>query len=155
VSGWRGAFGVVVAVAAVALSGACKDIDVRTEAYATLAEAQAAGAVDRGWLPRGLPAGTRDLRVAYDLDSNRRWGLFDFPPHEGETLRALTGSEISLDGLECHPPGRIEWWPILLRQRLDGERIRATSLKGYSTRESDLILAVNWTQGRAYYWTRE
>ena len=153
-SGWRGALWLAIAAAAIGFSSACKDIDVRTEAYATLAEAQAAGAVDRGWLPRGLPPGTRDLRVAYDLDSNRRWGLFDFPPHEAEALRALTGAEISFDGLECNPPGRIEWWPILLRQRLDGERIKATSLRGYSAKEGDLILAVNWAQGRAYYWSQ-
>ena len=153
-SGWRGSSWLVVAAAAIGLSGACKDIDVRTEAYATLAEAQAAGAVDRGWLPRGLPPGTRDLRVAYDVDANRRWGLFDFPPAEGDALRALTGSEISLDGLECNPPGRIEWWPILLRQRLDGERIKATSLRGYSTKDGELILAVNWAQGRGYYWSK-
>jgi hypothetical protein len=60
----------------IAVTGACRDLDVVTEAYATLAEAQAAGAVDRGWLPRGLPPGTRDVRVAHDLDSSRRWGLF-------------------------------------------------------------------------------
>ena len=156
VIGWRGALAVALAASAMALSaGGCKNIDVRTEAYATLAEAQAAGAVDRGWLPRGLPPGTRELRVAHDADSNRRWGLFDFPPEQGDALRTLVGPEISFDGLECNPPGRIEWWPILLRQRLDGERIKATSLQGYTAREGDLILAVNWAQGRAYYWSRE
>ena len=155
-SGWRGALAVSLAASAVALSaGGCKNLEVRTEAYATLAEAQAAGAVDRGWLPRGLPPGTRELRVAHDADSNRRWGLFDFPPEQGDALRTLVGPEISFDGLECNPPGRIEWWPILLRQRLDGERIKATSLRGYSAKEGDLILAVNWAQGRAYYWSRE
>ena len=91
------------------------NLDVVTETYATLAEAQAAGAVDRGWLPRGLPPGTRELRVAHDLDSTRRWGLFNFPPEEGDALRALVGAEISFDGLACNPPGRIEWWPVLLR----------------------------------------
>ena len=122
--GWRGALAAVLAASAVALSaGGCKNINVRTEAYATLAEAQAAGAVDRGWLPRGLPPGTRELRVAHDGDSNGRWGLFDFPPEQGDALRTLVGPEISFDGLECNPPGRIEWWPILLRQRLDGFKV--------------------------------
>ena len=153
-TGRRGALALAIATIALGLSAACRDIDVRTEAYGTLAEAQAAGAVDRGWLPRGLPPGTRDLRVAYDVDSNRRWGLFEFPPAEGDALRALTAAEISLDGLECNPPGRIEWWPILLRQRLDGERIRATGVKAYSVGEGDVILAVNWGQGRGYYWTK-
>ena len=90
--GWRGALAVALAALAMALSaGGCKNIDVRTEAYATLAEAEGAGAVDRGWLPRGLPPGTRELRLAHDLDSNRRWGLFDFPPEQGDTLRTLVG----------------------------------------------------------------
>ncbi len=135
--------------------GRVPNLDVLTETYATLAEAQAAGAVDRGWLPRGLPPGTRELRLAHDLDSTRRWGLFNFPPEEGDALRALTGPEIPLDGLACNPPGRIEWWPVLLRQQLNGERIKATGLRGYAAKEGDLVLAVNWAQGRAYYWSRE
>jgi len=134
---------------------ACKNIDVVTEAYATLAEAQAAGAVERGWLPRGLPPGTRELRVAHDLDSNRRWGLFNFPPAEGDALRGLIGPEISFDGLTCTPPRRIEWWPLLLREELNGEQVKATGLRGYAAKDSDLILAINWAQGRAYYWTRQ
>ena len=34
--------------------------------YATLAEARAAGAVERGWLPPLLPAGAHDIREAHD-----------------------------------------------------------------------------------------
>jgi hypothetical protein len=143
------------AALAVLMLTACRNLDVVTETYATLAEAQAAGAVDRGWLPRGLPPGTYELRLAHDLDSNRRWGLFNFPAAEGETLRTLIESEIPFDGLTCSPPRRIEWWPVLLRERLDGERIRATGVRGYALKGSDLILAVNWAQGRAYYWSRE
>jgi hypothetical protein len=154
VIGRRTAFAASAALALLVLT-ACRNLDVVTEAYATLAEAQAAGAVDRGWLPRGLPPGTYELRVAHDLDSSRRWGLFNFPAVEGETLRALIESEISFDGLTCSPPRRIEWWPVLLRERLDGERIRATGVRGYAVKGSDLILAVNWAQGRAYYWSRE
>ena len=145
-----------ICIAAIALSvGACRNLDVITEAYATLAEAQAAGAVDRGWLPRNLPPGTRELRVAHDLVSTRRWGLFNFPPAEADALRAIIGSEIPLDGLECNPPGRIEWWPVQLRKQLNGERLKAAGLQGYAAKESDLVFAVNWAQGRAYYWSRE
>ena len=153
-SGWRSVFAICTAVTALSVGG-CKNIDVVTESYATLAEAQAAGAVDRGWLPRGLPPGTRELRVAHDLDSTRRWGLFNFPPGEAEALRAIAGPEISLDGLQCNPPGRIEWWPIQLRKQLDGERLKAAGLQGYSAKDGDLIFAVNWQQGRGYYWSRE
>ena len=150
--------GAVVRVCALAIVMAisgCRDVDVVTETYATLAEAQTAGAVDRGWLPRGLPPGTRELRVAHDLDSPRRWGLFDFPPDEGDRLRALLGEEIAFDGLTANPPRRIEWWPVLLREQLDGERIKATGVRGYAAKEGGLVFAVNWPQGRAYYWSRE
>ena len=137
------------------VGGACRNLDVLTETYGTLAEAQAAGAVEKGWLPRGLPPATRELRVAHDLKSPRRWGLFNFPPAEADALRGLLDAEISFDGLTCNPPRRIEWWPVLLREDLDGERVRATGLRAYTAKERDLIIAVNWAQGRAYYWTRE
>jgi len=146
---------VLLAVLVLALVPACRDVDVVTESYGTLAEATAEGAASRGWLPQPLPPGTREIRIAHDLDSSRRWGLFDFPRAEGDTLRAILADEISLAGLTCTPPRRIEWWPRLLREQLDAERIAATGLKAYAVRGSDLIVAVNWDQGRAYYWTKE
>ena len=133
----------------------CRDIEVVTASYATLDEARAAGAVDRGWLPKDLPPGTREIREAHDPDSNRRWGLFNFPPGESEALKRLLGSELSFDGISCNPPRRIEWWPVLLRQQLDHSQIQATGVRGYAAKENDLIFAVNWAQGRAYYWSRE
>lgn len=147
--------GVCALALGVMIGGGCRDAGVVTEAYATLAEAQAAGAVDRGWLPRGLPPGTRELRVAHDENSHRRWGLYEFPPDEGDALRPLLGAEISFAGLSCNPPRRIEWWPVLLREQLDGERLKATGLRAYAAREGDLIYAVNWKQGRGYYWSKE
>ena len=150
----RALFVIALSTAVLAGSG-CRDLEVVTEAYGTLGEAIGAGAVERGWLPRALPAGTREIRIAHDLDSNRRWGLFNFPQEEGEALRALVGAEIPFAGQTCRPPARIEWWPRLLRNQLDQERISATGLRAYPARDGDLVFAVNWNQGRAYYWTRE
>ena len=48
-------------------------------------------------------------------------------------------------------PGRIEWWPVILRGTLDAERIQATGLRAYRARSGGLVFAVNWKQGRAYY----
>lgn len=138
-----------------ALSGAsCSDLDVVTASYRTLAEARDAGAIERGWVPEGLPEGTHELREAHDLDSNRRWGLFNFPPPRGDELRALLEPhEISLAGVTCDIPARIEWWPVLLRNRLDHERIKSAGLKAYRARGGGLLFVVNWEQGRAYYWS--
>jgi hypothetical protein len=144
----------LLAIAVVATG--CRDTGVVTASYATLAEAVAAGAVARGYLPEGLPPGTRDIREAHDPASTSHWALFSFPPAEGDHLRALLEpQEVSLDGLTCDVPGRIEWWPVLLRNRLDAARIAATGLRSYKGRGADLLYAVNWSQGRAYLWVTE
>lgn len=134
---------------------ACSDLQVVTATYATLEEAEAAGAVRQGWVPVGLPPGTYEIREAHDPRSPRRWGLFNFPPGEGAALRALLGPERPFDGLRPDPPRRIEWWPVLLRRELDQERIASTGLRAYESGAGDLVFAVNWTQGRAYYWTHD
>jgi hypothetical protein len=134
---------------------ACGDVDIVTDSYATLPEAISAGAVARGWLPAGLPAGSRDLRLAHDLDTNRRWGLFNFERSDTEVLRALLGRELSIQGMVCDPPRRIEWWPVALRGPLDEVQVRATGIRAYQARDGDLAFLVNWNQSRAYYCTRE
>ena len=145
----------VVTVVLGCITPACRDIDVVTQTYATLAEATADGAVERGYLPRGLPPGTHEIREAHDQKSARRWGLFNFPQKEAEALRALIGPEISLRGMRIEPPRRIEWWPVLLRGDVSDEQVNATGTRTYAAREGDLIFAINWNQGRAYYWTKQ
>jgi hypothetical protein len=134
---------------------ACSDRDVVTESYATLAEATAAGAVERGWVPRGLPPSTQDLREAHDTDSNRRWGLFNFAPGEGDHLRKLFSTETPPgQSLTCDIPARIEWWPVLLRGSISPDQLTGAGLSAHRTHDG-MNLVVNWKQGRAYYWKEE
>jgi hypothetical protein len=133
----------------------CRDVDVVTAAYTTMAEAEQAGAVRDGWVPSTLPKSAHDILEAHDLDRNRRWGIFSFQPSDAEPLRStLQQEELSLTNVECDMPGRVEWWPVLLRGQLDPEQVKTAGLKAYRERQGDLIVAVNWSQGRAYYWTR-
>ncbi len=133
---------------------ACRDLEVVTASYNTLDDARKAGAVEKGWLPEGLPSGTTDLREAHNLDTNARWGLFNFPVAESSQLKALLEpAEVPLKGERSGPPRRIEWWPILLRGDLDVDGIAAAGLKAYKSRDGELIVVVNWNQGRAYYWS--
>jgi hypothetical protein len=144
--------GILMLIAA----GSCRNIDVVTASYATLADARNAGAIGSTRIPDALPPGTREIREARDLDTNRRWGLFMFPPEEGDSLRGLIeAAELNLDDHECDIPSRIEWWPVLLRGSLDAERIHTAGLRVYGGRRGDLVFAVNWNQGRAYYWTKK
>jgi hypothetical protein len=137
----------------VSLTG-CSDLDVVTASYNTLADARAAGAIESGRLPDGVPPGSTDLREAFNADTNARWGLFNFPVAEASHLKRRLGqAEVSLSGESCDPPRRIEWWPVLLRGRLDAERIAAAGLQAYRSADGELIVLVNWKQGRAYYWS--
>lgn len=133
----------------------CRDLNVVTASYNTLGDARAAGAIASGRLPGGLPPGATDLREAFNPDTNARWGLFNFPVGEAAHLAGQLGqTEISLTGESCDPPRRIEWWPVLLRGRLDPERVATAGLQAYRSADGELIVLVNWKQGRAYYWSR-
>lgn len=139
---------------AVVLLAGCTGPTVHTATYATLAEARAAGAIENGWVPADLPQGTYELRAAYAVDSWERWGLFNFHPGDAAALRAmLEPEEVPLTGTRMEIPGRIEWWPVILRGNLDAERISTTGLQAYRSRSGDRVFGVNWNQGRAYYWT--
>ena len=133
-------------------SSACGDLEVVTNTYATAEEARPA--VDRGWIPSILPPGAHDIREAHDNAGGRRWGLFSFRQNDDAALRARLGDELSLSGIRADAPPRIEWWPLLLRGDLDGDRLAATGLKGYPVSGQQLVVAVNWNQRRAYYWSR-
>jgi hypothetical protein len=141
-------------VALIALAPACSGINSQTNSFATLTEARQAGAIAQGRIPEGLPPGSHDLREAHLPGTPQRWGIVNFPQAEAEALRELLNAEeISLDGLTCDAPGRIEWWPIVLRGSLNAGRIAATGVRSYRAKTGDLIFAVNWSQGRAYYWS--
>jgi hypothetical protein len=143
-----------VIVFAGALAAGCAGIDAQTNSFATLAEARQAGAIANGWLPEGLPPGAHDIREGHVPGTSQRWGVFDFPQSEEASLRALLqAEEIALDGQHSGVPARIEWWPLVLRGALDGERIAATQLRAYRAKSGNLMFAVNWNQGRACFWT--
>ena len=146
----NGALALVLAVAF-----GCGDSNVVTHSYDTHAEAVRTGAVERGWIPNGLPHGIFEIREAHDLDSSRRWGLFSFRPEDVGELSQLLGAEVSVNGETCDPPARIEWWPRLLRGPLTDAQVAATGLKVYRPADAGLTFAVNWNQRRAYYWSPE
>jgi hypothetical protein len=136
------------------MSSSCSYSDAATNAYATRAEAESAGAIERGWVPRGLPPGAYELREAHSLNSSRRWGLFNFEAADREALRAvLLPDEISLAGIRSEPPLRVEWWPLLLRRDPAPEQLEIAGLKAYRFKDEPIVIVVNWSQGRAYYWS--
>jgi hypothetical protein len=141
-----------MAAALVLAVSACSAIRSESDAFATLQEAEAAGAVSRGWVPAGLPPGTTDLRDAH-VPSGTHWGLFTFPPENAAALRALIGDEITTSPPPCNPPGRFEWWPRMLRSPINVEAAHETGLRFYASRDGRRVFAVNWKQGKGFYWS--
>ncbi len=131
------------------VASACSDTYVGV--YATLEEARQAGAIARGWVPDGLPPSTTDIREGHDLDSAALWGTFTFPLSETARVRSLVGEELSAAPY-CHPPGRLEWWPLALREPIDVSRLHAAGVRLYPARHGNLTYAINWAIGRAFYW---
>ena len=140
-------------VAGAALVVACSGIKSQTNSFATLAEARQAGAISSGWIPDGLPAGAHDIREGHVPGTRQRWGLFEYPRAEEAVLRELLRpDEVRSDSGRCEVPARIAWWPLMLRGQVEPDRLAATGLRVYRAQQGDLLYAVNWNQGRAYYW---
>jgi len=142
----------VAALLLVALA-ACTSLSVKMGVYQTIDEAQKAGAVASGWIPDGLPPGSNDLREGH-LADGRHWGAFSFPSDQSAPIRALLGPEITSGTLACDPPGRLEFWPRLLNGSVNVERVRTTGFRLYAG-AGGRTFAINWGQGRAYYWKDE
>ena len=132
--------------------GACSAVRSESDVFATLQEAEAAGAIQRGWVPAGLPEKTTDLRDAH-VPSGTHWGLFSFPPEDATPLRALIGDEITTSPPPCNPPARFEWWPRMLRSPINVTAAHETGLRFYTSRDGQRVFAVNWKQGRGFYWS--
>jgi hypothetical protein len=128
----------------------CNDLRVKVDVFDTVDEARAAGAVAAGWVPDGLPKSASDIRDGH-MPDGRYWGVFTFPRADEAAVRALVGEEITTGTLTCDPPGRLEWWPRIVRTPVTVDQIRATGFKVHRG-AGGRTYVVNWGQGRAYYW---
>ncbi len=132
----------------------CRNVDVVTTATRRWPRRGPPTRWRRATCPRALPPGAHDIREAYDGRLATGWAIFSFPAGERDHLTALLEpSEFSLDGQSCDVPGRIEWWPVLLRNRSNARADQTTGLATYEAESGDVLYAVNWNQGRAYLWT--
>jgi hypothetical protein len=141
----------VLMVLSVLVVPGCSDLRVKQGIYTNLEDAKASGAVQAGWVPAALPANAADFREGH-LPDGRHWGVFTFAPQDAEAVRALLGPEITATPPACDPPRRLEWWPSLLNTPIDLERVKSTGFRLYTERGGQRAFAINWGQGRAYYW---
>ena len=128
------------------------------ERYATRAEAEAAGAFRRGWLPTFLPASAVELNESHDLDTNERWLSFRADTTELRTLVARLETLPYLDARASasRRPWRAgrDWPPELDRAMLATPR-STTQLSYHISPSERYCLAVHWRSGYAYGWSCE
>jgi hypothetical protein len=150
---------VVVGVAAILLvvsARACTVYETPVEEYSSLAEARAAGAIDRGWIPDFLPANATHLREVHRIDSNNRWLAFMAPLPE---LRAMASqlAPLSYENARRTAVNR-SWvvggdWPPELSKWF-WHTPRSTSLLSYHiSKDEGYCVAIEWRTRRAWGWS--
>jgi hypothetical protein len=63
--------------------------DEMKESYASLADAERAGAVERGWVPAFVPASARGIRDVHNLDTNAQ--TLEFTARPSDVQAMVTG----------------------------------------------------------------
>jgi len=104
--------------------------------YPTLIDAKSE--IEKGWIPRALPASTVDICESHDLDVNTGSGTFSFAPadvKQFESSLVIVGDDESLRGIE-----------------VDRQQLKRDGFDLYKF--EDFYLAVNWTQCRGQFWLK-
>src|SRR5215208_5791503 len=137
-----------------ALCAACGEIQSAT--YATYADAIAAGAQRRGWLPPFIPATAADIREVHDLDTNQQWLRFRVPV--GDTSVGIGAIRISIDEAASRgdkPPRAMDDWlpelrkPAIITRRSGIQAYRHVHLRHLGAQCAAVVPA----DGLAYAWT--
>ncbi len=138
--------------------------DRRESFYPSLADAEKAGAIDRGWVPDFLPMSSHSIHEVHDPSPSTTWCAFEFPPGEPRSFRKhLDSAEAPAASIVHIQNPDTPWWPRVLTGNLSEEGARHAGFDLYVTVQPEtpltkevLIFAVDWKQGRAHFFrTRE
>ena len=133
--------------------------DRRDSFYSSLADADKAGEITRGWIPDYLPGSSRAIHIIYAPESPRTWCAFEFSPGDSQRLRENLKSVGALPPpvKRVASPG-VSWWPAVLKGNLDVEKIHRAGFELYMVEEpappanTDILLfAIDWTNGRGLF----
>jgi len=115
------------------------------ETYPTLAEAKAAGAIERGWLPAWLPTSSKDILESHDLDTNASALSLHFSGAESWAPPASC-SQVSPSSVPRARGGRS--WP----SDVPPNGLTTHRHSYFSCEDGKAFLAVSAAQGELYYW---
>ena len=138
--------------------------DRRESFYPSLADADKARAITRGWIPDFLPENARTIREAHEISLSTEWCAFEFLPAAEQYLRhKLKSVDVLPSSVKRVPSPGVSWWPAVLDGNLDVEKIHHEGLDLYvvitpetSVTMSVSLFAIDWSKGNGFfYWTRQ
>ena len=154
----RAAFYVSLASVLIACGG-----DRREYFYQTLADADKAGEITRGWIPDDLmPSSSRAVHLVEELSPSREWCAFEFLPADSEKLLQNLKSVDALPSPVNHIRSpHVSWWPSVLEGNLGVEEIHKAGFQLYiverpanSAQMGIYLFALDSSKGHAFfYWT--
>jgi hypothetical protein len=130
--------------------------------YPTLAEADKDGAITRGWIPYYLPESSTDIHETHELSPSTEWCAFRFLLANSEGFRKkLESAQPPHASVKAVPIPGVSWWPDVLTGNLDEKSIGNAGFQIYVLVEPEtsvttevLLFAVDWSKGRAYFYSR-
>ena len=130
--------------------------------YGSLADADKAGAITRGWVPYYLPESSRAIRELHELSPSTEWCTFEFSPRDSEGFRkTLSNLHALTPSAKRIPNPRASWWPAILTGNLDVEKIHRSGFELYVVERPETsvtteisLYAIDWANGRAFFYSR-
>lgn len=134
-------------VAGVILVGCTREMVV--EEYSDLRAAMTPGAAgSRGWIPGFTPTSAFNLRIAYNIETNEVWLMYEADSQELTNM--LVTCPVRKDqrmGVPRRPP-RISWWP----ESLTSVSSKANVDWRFFSCDPQGAGAVDLSNLKAYYW---
>ena len=130
---------------------ACTSCERFDTAYPRVRDAQADGAIDRGWVPSQLPASASDVREWHDLDTNRGFGRVTIDAVDAAWVRQHympipPGTQLVVREQRGDP----DWWPQPLRGTLDHAMLQARGISLFQAQ--GFSFAMDASSQTLYFW---
>jgi hypothetical protein len=129
--------------------------------YPSLADADKAGAITRGWIPDDLlPGSSWAIHEVHEISPSTEWCALEFPPTDSQGLRKNLKSVDALPpSVRRVPSPGVSWLPAVLKGNLDVEKIHGAGFELYvvekpatSVTADILLFAIDWPKGRAFFY---
>lgn len=124
--------------------------------YPTHAQAVQAQAVERGDVPRFVPATATQIHARHNRDTGQRFVRFDYQPAELPAITAgmqRVSGEQEMENVPVPSPGWSKWW-LITRRTLTGGQGKYLEVYHIPAGPDRGYLAVDPRTRHGYFWSR-